>query len=109
MIRLVHTVVWAIFAGCVVLLPVVVHRGRLDLAALLIACVAFEVVVLALNRWSCPLTGIAARFTTDRRANFDIFLPRWLARYNKEIFGTVFLAGLIYTAWEWLRRIAAFG
>jgi hypothetical protein len=28
----------------------------------------------------CPLTGIAARYTDDRRDNFDIYLPPWLAR-----------------------------
>lgn len=104
--RLAHTAAWAFFAACVVLLPVVVFRGRLDLAAVLIAFVSFEILVLALNRGACPLTGIAARYTLDRRANFDIFLPLWLARYNKPLFGGLFLAGVIYTAWEWWRSLA---
>lgn len=105
-IKLAHTVAWAFFAACVVLLPVAVFRGRLDLAAVLIAIVAFEILVLALNRGACPLTSIAARYTADRRANFDIFLPLWLARYNKQVFGTVFLVGVIYTVWEWWRHFA---
>jgi hypothetical protein len=46
-----------------------------------------EVLVLVFNDWHGPLTPVAARFTTDRRDNFDIFLPEWLARYNKEMFG----------------------
>lgn len=103
-IRLLHTAAWAFFAGCVVLLPVVVHQGRLDVAAWLIAFVALEIVVLAFNRWACPLTGLAARYTTDRRDNFDIFLPLWLARHNKLLFGSLFLAGLIYSAWAWSLR-----
>jgi hypothetical protein len=45
-----------------------------------------------------PLTAIAERYTDDRRANFDIWLPEWLARHNKSIFGTMFVLGLIYTA-----------
>jgi hypothetical protein len=39
--------------------------------------------VLWLNGWRCPLTDVAARYTDDRRANFDIYLPEWLARYNE--------------------------
>jgi hypothetical protein len=48
-----------------------------------------EVVVLAVNGWRCPLTGVAARYTDDRRENFDIDLPLWLARHNKRIFGAL--------------------
>lgn len=55
-----------------------------------------EVVVLWLNRWSCPLTPIAARYTQDRRPNFDIYLPEWLARYNRQMFGPLYLATLVY-------------
>jgi hypothetical protein len=50
------------------------------LAALLGALVSVELVILAANRCRCPLTAVAARYTEDRRANFDIYLPRWLAR-----------------------------
>jgi hypothetical protein len=50
----------------------------------------------------CPLTGVAARFTDDRRDNFDIYLPLWLARYNKPIFGWLFAAGLAFTLARWL-------
>lgn len=58
-------------------------------------------MVLLVNRWSCPLTAVAARYTADRRPNFDIYLPEWLARYNKEVFGTLFVAGLLYSLARW--------
>jgi hypothetical protein len=38
----------------------------------------------------------------DRRPNFDIYLPEWLARYNKEVFGTLFVGGPIYAMVVWL-------
>ena len=44
------------------------------------------------QRMRCPLTDLAARYTDDRRANFDIYLPLWLAANNKRIFGSVFVA-----------------
>ena len=101
-IKLVHTVVWAGFAGCIVAIPVLALQQRFRLAALLALIVLGEVVVLALNRWRCPLTPIAARYTDDRRANFDIYLPEWLARYNKEIFGPLYLAGVVLLAARWI-------
>ena len=55
-------------------------------------------LVLVFNRWRCPLTDIAAQYTDDRRDNFDIYLPLWLARYNKHIFGWLFVLGLITVA-----------
>lgn len=62
-----------------------------------------EVAVLALNAWRCPLTGVAARYTDDRRDNFDIYLPLWLARYNKHIFGSLFVGGILaaWALWAW--------
>ena len=101
-IRLVHTVVWAGFAGCIVAIPVLALQQRFRLAALLALIVLGEVVVLALNRWRCPLTPIAARYTDDRRANFDIYLPEWLARHNKEVFGSLYLAGVALLAVRWI-------
>jgi hypothetical protein len=61
-----------------------------------------EVVVLWLNRWSCPLTAVAALYTDDRRANFDIYLPEWLARYNKHVFGPLYVAGVVFAAVQYL-------
>jgi len=55
---------------------------------MLTALVACECALLAANRGRCPLTDWAARFAEDRSANFDIFLPDWLAQNNKTTFGT---------------------
>jgi hypothetical protein len=100
-VKLLHTVVWAFFASCVLAIPLVAASGALQLALGLVAIVAIEVVVLLINGFRCPLTGVAARYTSDRQDNFDIYLPLWLARYNKLIFGTMYLAGLAYTLVLW--------
>ena len=65
--------------------------------------VLLECVVLAVNHCRCPLTDVAARYTDDRAPNFDIYLPVWLARYNKQVFGTLFVAGLLVFLWSSLR------
>jgi hypothetical protein len=100
-IKVVHTLVWALFAGCIVALPWVAWAGNFKAALVLIGVVLIEVLVLLLNRFSCPLTGVAARYTDDRRANFDIYLPIWVARYNKQIFGSLFVAGVLFTWLMW--------
>lgn len=106
-VKVVHTLAWALFAGCILALPIVAWRGQFDVALLLIAIVSVEVLVLLANRLRCPLTNIAARFTDDRRANFDIYLPLWIARYNKQIFGPLFMAGIALTVVQWCRFAGA--
>lgn len=96
-----HTVAWAVFAGCIVALPVVAWRGEFELAAALIGLVLVEVAILVANGMRCPLTDVAERFTADRADNFDIYLPLWLARYNKAIFGWLFAAGFVWTLALW--------
>jgi len=100
-VKVVHTLAWAIFAGCILALPVVAYLRDFQLAAFLIAVVLVEIVVLVANGFRCPLTAVAARYTSDRSANFDIYLPTWIARYNKEIFGSLFVAGVLFTLVQW--------
>jgi hypothetical protein len=102
-IKLVHTLAWAAFASCIIALPVASWRGAHGIAALLFGIVAVEVVVLAFNAWTCPLTSVAARYTSDRKANFDIYLPLWLARYNKQVFGSLYVGGSLFALANWLR------
>jgi hypothetical protein len=101
-VRLLHTAVWAVFAGCILAIPVLAWQRRFGVAAVLAGMVLGEVVVLWRHRWRCPLTAVAARYTDDRRVNFDIYLPEWLARYNKQIFGPLYAAGVAYLVMRYL-------
>jgi len=100
-VKLAHTFVWALFAGLIVAIPLASFYGRHAVAAWSAAVVAVEVLVLAVNGFRCPLTAVAARYTEDRRDNFDIYLPQWLARHNKVIFGTLYLAGIAFALARW--------
>jgi hypothetical protein len=95
-VRLIHTVVWLFFVAVILAIPVAAWQRRFSLFLTLTALVLVEVAVLLWNGFSCPLTGVAARYTADRRDNFDIYLPLWLARYNKLIFGSLFIAGVAF-------------
>jgi hypothetical protein len=101
-IKIAHTIVWAMFAGSIIAIPVCAWAGRFATAFFLIGLVFVECIVLAVNRMRCPLTDVAARYTKDRNDNFDIYLPLWLARWNKHVFGWLYLAGIAATAYFWL-------
>jgi hypothetical protein len=102
LVKVAHTIIWAMFAACIVAVPALAWLGYDRAAAALILVVLVEVLVLILNDGHCPLTAVAARYTTDRRDNFDIYLPQWLARYNKLIFGSIYLLGVAVTFGRWI-------
>lgn len=99
-IRVLHTTVWAFFVAAIVAVPLAAWYRRFDLFVAFTAIVLVEVIVLVFNRLRCPLTGVAARYTDDRQDNFDIYLPLWVARYNKQIFGTLYVVGVVFGLWR---------
>ena len=100
-IKIAHTVVWAFFVACIGAIWVFALRGAYGCAAFSIGVVFIEVIVLAVNGMTCPLTPLAARYTTDQRANFDIYLPAWLAANTKSIFGPLYASGIAVTFMLW--------
>lgn len=102
-VKIAHTVAWAFFVACILAIPVASWLGHHTAAAWLIGIVMAEVAILVVNGWRCPLTSLAARFTDERHDNFDIYLPLWLARHNKLIFGVIFCLGVAFATLNWRR------
>jgi hypothetical protein len=44
---------------------------------------------LLIFKWSCQLTVIARKYSNSTKDNFDIYLPNWLAKYNKLIYSII--------------------
>jgi hypothetical protein len=101
-IKVLHTAVWMIFAGCIVAIPVVAAAKQFTVAWVLSGIFLVECLVLAANHGRCPLTDLAAGHTQERADNFDIYLPLWLAKYNKIIFGSLFVAGEVFLFVRWM-------
>jgi len=102
-IKVIHTVVWVFFAGSIFAIPVCAALGEYKAALVLIGIVFVEVLILVVNGMRCPLTGVAARYTDDRRDNFDIYLFEWLARHNKTVFGLLYVLGAIFAIARWAK------
>ena len=106
-IKLLHTMIWAVLAGSIVVLPLAGVLRRFRWAGILTGLVLLECVVLAVNGGRCPLSDLAARFTDSHANNFDIYLPNWLAQYNKVIFGVLFVAGELVVIGYWFKERSA--
>jgi hypothetical protein len=103
-IKLLHTAIWAVMAASILALPWLGWFGKFRWAFGLTLLIIGECLVLAFNGGRCPLTDMAARYVDDRACNFDIYLPLWLACYNKVIFGFLFVAGELVVLRRWARR-----
>lgn len=94
-IKSLHTIVWVMFVTlityvlwCGITANITVYSW---LAA---AAVIGEGLVLLIFKGHCPITIVAKVYSASHKDNFDIYLPNWLAKYNKLIFTTIFLIGL---------------
>jgi hypothetical protein len=62
-----------------------------------------EIIVIVINAWRCPLTNIARKYSRDEAANFDIYLPEIIARYNKEIFSVILFMILLFYVYNLIK------
>lgn len=96
LVKLVHTLIWLVFVSIIAYVVWSGVSGHISLYSwLAVAAVIGEGAVLLLFKGHCPLTVVARRYSASPKDNFDIFLPNWLARYNKLIFTTIFGFGLL--------------
>ena len=101
-IKLLHTAIWLVFAGSIVAIPFAGAWRHFRWVVGLTGLVLVECAVLASNQGRCPLTDVAGRYTAERTDNFDIYLPLWLARHNKSVFGALFALGELFVLGRWL-------
>jgi hypothetical protein len=95
LIKVTHTIIWVIFVSIIVFVLWSGLTAQVTIYSwLAVASVIIEGLVLAIFKGRCPLTMIAMKYSSSDKDNFDIYLPNWLAKYNKLIFTSIFLIGL---------------
>ena len=91
-----HTIIWLFY---VLIIFYILYAGiynKINLYIwIAIGLVIFEVIILAVFKGKCPLTILGYKYADNQQVGFDIYLPRWLAKYNKIIFGTIFVIGIL--------------
>jgi uncharacterized BrkB/YihY/UPF0761 family membrane protein len=91
LIKSIHTLIWLFFNVVIFYLLYAVIVNKIDKWVwICISLVVTEGLVLLLSKMFCPLTIIARKYSDSTKDNFDIFLPNWLAKYNKLIYTSIF-------------------
>lgn len=96
LIKLLHTIIWVFFNVVLFYLLYAVITNRIDhWVWICIGLVVLEIITLLVFKWFCPLTVWARKYSDSSRHNFDIYLPEWLAKHNKLIYGVMFSLSLL--------------
>ena len=100
-IKLIHTMIWGVLAVAILYILIAGIFDRVNtLVWVCIGLVFIECIVLLIYKWKCPLTLLGHRYTDKHDIGFDIFLPKWLAKYNKVIFSSLFVLGFTLVLWR---------
>jgi hypothetical protein len=100
LIKIIHTIIWIFFNLVLIYMAYEVIFNKIDNFIWIgIGLILLEFIVLLFFKMMCPLTIVARKYSNSNKENFDIYLPKWLAKYNKLIYTTFFIIiilGLIY-------------
>ena len=93
-IKVVHTVIWVFFVSVIFYVLYSGIANEVNVYTwVCMGLVVIEALVLVVFRMHCPLTLMARKYSDSNRHNFDIYLPEVIAKYNKQIFTSIFLVG----------------
>lgn len=99
-VKIIHTLVWLFFNVVLFYMAYAVIINKIDKFIWIgIGLIVLEGIVLLIFNKTCPLTIIARKYSDSTKDNFDIYLPNWLAKWNKLIYTALFLViicGIIY-------------
>lgn len=89
-IKLIHTAIWIFFNVVIFYLLYAVLVNKIDKWVWIgLSLIVLEGLVLLIFKNVCPVTIAARKYSDSTRDNFDIYLPEWLARYNKQIYTSI--------------------
>jgi hypothetical protein len=104
LIRIMHTLIWIFFNVVIFYMVFAVLTGRIDQWLWICYClIILEGITLSLFRLYCPLTVWARKYSASSKHNFDIYLPEWLAKYNKQIYTTIVALTTLLLIYKLLR------
>ena len=103
LIKILHTAIWVFFNVVLFYLFYAALTNQITKWVWIgIGLILLEGLVLLLFKKMCPVTVLARRYSDSQKANFDIYLPEWLARNNKLIYTSFFVFILLLLAYRLL-------
>jgi hypothetical protein len=105
LIKIIHTVIWIFFNFVIFYMLYAAITNKLDLWLWMgYGFVSLEGLTLLVFKNHCPLNLLSRKYTNSTKANFDIYLPSWLAKYTKLIYTTIFAIVYIITLYQVLNQ-----
>ena len=96
LLKSLHTLIWVFFNVVIFYFVYAVIINRIDRWVwICLGLVVLEGLVLLIFKSLCPITVVARKYSDSDKANFDIYLPNWLAKYNKRIYTAIVVVGVI--------------
>ncbi len=101
LVKLLHTVVWVFFNFVIFYFLYAVIVNKIDIWVwICLGFILLEGFILLIFKSICPITLIARKYSDSQRDNFDIFLPNWLARYNKLIYTSIVILAVVILLYQ---------
>lgn len=103
-VKIIHTIIWVLFNVVIFYMLYAAIFNKIDYR-LWTGFVLFivEGIILLIFKFSCPLTVWARKYSDSTRHNFDIYLPEWLAKYNKAIYTSILGLIIVITLYQVLK------
>jgi hypothetical protein len=103
-LKLMHTIIWFFYVLIILyILYAGIYNEINSYLWFAICLVIIEEIILIIFKGKCPLTILGYKYTDIHNVGFDIYLPRWLAKYNKIIFGAIFVIGIFLIIYRILK------
>jgi hypothetical protein len=91
LIKSIHTAIWVFFNVVIFYMLYAAIANKLNLWLWIgYGFVFLEGLILLTFKSHCPLNLMARKYTSSTNANFDIYLPSWLAKNTKLIYTAIF-------------------
>ena len=104
MVKIIHTLVWVFFNFVIFYMLYAAIVNKLDGWLWMgYGLIFLEGITLLVFKLYCPLTIIARKYSNSSKANFDIYLPNWLAKHNKLIYTSILFVIIIITIYQILK------
>lgn len=96
LVKILHTAIWVFFNVVIFYLLYAVIVNRIDIWVwICISLIVLEGLILLIFKSICPVTLMARKYSDSEKDNFDIYLPNWLAKYNKIIYTFIVLVAIL--------------
>jgi hypothetical protein len=94
-VKTLHTLVWIFFNVVIFYFLFAVIADNIDKWVwICLGLIGVETCILLAFGNVCPITIVAKNYSRSSKDNFDIYLPNWLARYNKLIYSVIVITGI---------------